>query len=400
MSAQTKGCQRLGAISRAALYLIALATLWQLRPSLASAVAWPTDPASTRTLLEALLWITLVALALTLLLRVLRSTRRPPAPATSSRQLLNKQHRRSQPPLLDLGPTEAATGAAQPRAGYEPSWTRPRLTVPPHEDSPHAATAPSRATLRLAADPEAIPAIPPHPPKPRILLLGPLEISTAPRRRRPPGPAHELIAYLALHPEGATRDQLLEALWPNQNPKQTEQRLWQATREARKLVNDAIVRDAGRYRLDRNRVALDLEQLDELLNKADGSADEREKHRSLEQAYALFRGPPLQDSDYAWADSACRRLTSTHAALLERLAEARLQAGDPSSALEAAEQGITADGLNERFWRLALRAEAATGSREAVTARYERLTATLEERLGLAPDRDTRTLVRELLSQH
>jgi two-component SAPR family response regulator len=237
-------------------------------------------------------------------------------------------------------------------------------------------------------------------PKPRVLVLGPLEIGTGGRRRRAPGPAHELIAYLALHPEGATRDQLLEALWPHQDPKQTEQRLWQATREARKLVDDAVVRDAGRYRLDLERVELDLAQLDRLLYEADTRADERETHHVLEQAHALFRGTPLQDAEYAWADSVCRRLTATQLALLERLAEARLQTGDPAGALAAAERGISLDSLNERFWRLALRAEATTGSREAVTTRYERLTATLDERLGLRPDRDTRTLVRELLSQH
>jgi hypothetical protein len=45
-------------------------------------------------------------------------------------------------------------------------------------------------------------------------------------------------------------------------------RLWQATREARKVLGDAFISDDGRYRLDRDRIAVDLDELAPLLRRA------------------------------------------------------------------------------------------------------------------------------------
>jgi DNA-binding SARP family transcriptional activator len=46
-----------------------------------------------------------------------------------------------------------------------------------------------------------------------------------------------------------------------------------------------------------------------------------------------------------------------------------------------------------------MEAEAALGRREALAERYERLRRDLDERFGLEPARETRTLYRELLGQ-
>jgi DNA-binding SARP family transcriptional activator len=46
-----------------------------------------------------------------------------------------------------------------------------------------------------------------------------------------------------------------------------------------------------------------------------------------------------------------------------------------------------------------MEAETALGLREAVAARYERLRALLDERLGLEPAQETRLLYRRLLAQ-
>ncbi|MGH3050766.1 MAG: AfsR/SARP family transcriptional regulator, partial [Gaiellaceae bacterium] len=236
--------------------------------------------------------------------------------------------------------------------------------------------------------------------RPRVRLLGPLEITARRRgRRRAPGPAHELIAYLVLRPEGASRDELLEALWPNDNPTRSEQRFWQASKEARKLLDDGIVRESGRYSLDRRQVDVDADQLERLLAETDACTNELAQHQLLEQALALFRGPPLEGCDYLWAEGARRRLAARHLELLARVAHARLLVGDASGALDAAEQGIAVDSLNEGFWQIALEAEGALGNREAVAERYDRLCRLLDERLGLEPDRQTRATHRRLLGQ-
>jgi DNA-binding SARP family transcriptional activator len=64
-----------------------------------------------------------------------------------------------------------------------------------------------------------------------------------------------------------------------------------------------------------------------------------------------------------------------------------------------AEQAIALDRLHEASWRLALQAEHTLGLRESITRRYDELTRSLDEQLGLEPTRETRVFYRQLLGQ-
>ncbi len=233
-----------------------------------------------------------------------------------------------------------------------------------------------------------------------ISVLGPLRIGISgagrPKLRASAG---ELIAYLALHPEGASRDQLLDALWPDDNPRRSEQRLWQATSQARKLVGDGLSRNRDHYQLVRTSVRLDLDEFEELLAQAQRTSDESAARDLFERAAALIHGEPLAGSDYRWADGHIRRIRAAILELLERVGRTRLAAGEMRGALQAAEQGLAIDALNESLWRLALQTEAALGHRESVVDRYQALTRILDERLGLEPNRDTRALYLTALAQ-
>jgi DNA-binding SARP family transcriptional activator len=67
-------------------------------------------------------------------------------------------------------------------------------------------------------------------------------------------------------------------------------------------------------------------------------------------------------------------------------------------ALQAAEQGIAIDRLHEPCWRLALKAEAVLGLRDAVATRYERLVAQLDDQLGVRPEAETVAIFRKRLA--
>jgi len=232
------------------------------------------------------------------------------------------------------------------------------------------------------------------------LLLGPLTVTGARADRNGlRAAALELVAYLALHPHGAARDELLEALWPDQDPRKTRGRLYQATRDARRLLGEnAIIRTKEHYRLDRSVVPVDLDQLEDALATARQYGSEGQI-QGLERALMLVRGEPLAGSDYRWAEPHVRQLRSRLSDLLIRVARGRLDAGNNVGALEAAERGLKIDELNEELWRLALASEGAVGSREAVEARYRDLQRLLDQHLGLTPATETRTLYRELLAQ-
>jgi DNA-binding SARP family transcriptional activator len=226
------------------------------------------------------------------------------------------------------------------------------------------------------------------------LVLGPLRIEgTRPIKR---AASNEMLAFLALHPAGATRDELLEALWPGEDPQRTLPRLYQSVSDARRTLGDGLTRDRERYRLDRSKIHIDLDELDRLLAATGEAQHERE---ALETALALWRGQPLAGSDYPWAEGIVHQLHAALLDLLGRIGAARLQAGDPRGALQAAERAIGLDNLHEPSWRLALQADHALGLYSGITKHYDALAHILDEQLGLEPSHETRMMYRELLGQ-
>jgi DNA-binding SARP family transcriptional activator len=375
--------------------LAALAILWRFRPE------WPALPGSlsspvTTTLLHELAlaaaWLLAALVILLLLVQSLGGIRARPrlnlggvtwhtrAPPRS------RSRRVGTPGILRPLAAEPSLLVAMPSAA---------LSAPPTEDAVDSSSKPADVAAELDD-------------RPLVSLLGPLTVHGGKQSRRGlRARALELIAFLALRREGAQRDEILEELWPGEDPQRSRHRLYQAVRDARRLLGDGVASERDRYWLDRTQVRVDIDDLEELLNEACkvSSSDERqagENERSaelLEKALNLFRAEPLSGCDYAWSGSEIRRLRGTHAALLEFVGRARLRRGDARDALEAAEHGLTVDVLNEGLWRLALEAEGALGLREAVAGRYEMLRRVLDERLGLEPDRETRALYRQLLAQ-
>lgn len=126
-----------------------------------------------------------------------------------------------------------------------------------------------RETTTITAPTTAPAATPTHEePAVSISVLGPLRIDGT---NRPPKrvKTRELIAYLALHPHGASRDELTDAIWPDQDPKKTRARLWESASDAKAALGDAWIVEGDRYRLDRERLQIDLDQLDRLLSHTD-----------------------------------------------------------------------------------------------------------------------------------
>jgi DNA-binding SARP family transcriptional activator len=162
---------------------------------------------------------------------------------------------------------------------------------------------------------------------------------------------------------------------------------------------DAFISQRGHYSLDRTKITVDTDELEGLLAEAKTATTPAAERRVLERGLGLLRGEPLAGWDHVWTNTDAGRLRTTQAEFLERLAQARLTTGDARGALEATEQGLDRDTLNEALWRLGMRAETELGSRESVGRRYERLRRLLDEQLGLEPETETRTLYRELLGQ-
>ncbi len=390
MSARTRIARRLAAALAAAALLLLLVLAWDLRPALPTMPQSVSQPLPGRTIgavLDLAAWTIAVLLDLVLLGKLVQFALRK-APSLTALRLHHAFAGRERPQSARRDWRMHAAPLAPPvlrLPALRESEPQPTSRVMKQSD-PHKPLAPVGVTSGRCDD------------VPGVLLLGPLVLTGCVREQPRRRATAALIAYLAVHQRRASRDELLEALWPGDDPRRSSGRFYQAVSEARKLLGCAFERDRDSYTLALDQLRLDTNEIDRLQRQADAAAGEQQQ-ALLEQALALFRGEPLANIDALWALGEQRRLTALRGQLLERLAGLRLRFRDPAGALEAAMAAAALDAANERPVQLAMQAEAALGRRDAVADRYEQLRADLNDRYGLEPSRETRQLYRSLLSQ-
>jgi DNA-binding SARP family transcriptional activator len=380
---------RLAALLSVAALVAVLALAWDLRPSLPplpQSFSAPLPSSTISRTLDLAAWIVFVLLDLVLLMKVMKLAIQR-TPRRSALRLRRAFAAREKPTVDDADWRKQSAPLAPPV-----------LLLPTRHDVEPPST-------QVQADGEALPEVAPahaavddrSEDRAAIRLLGPFELIGCKKKQPRRQATVELIAYLAIQRRPVNRDELLEALWPDDDPRRSAARFYQAASEARKLLGDAFLRARDTYNLDRQQLEIDLDELDGLREQA--RTDEEHESALFERALALFRGEPFAGIDAFWADSERCRLTSIRLSLLERVGRLRLEFGDAVAALEVADEAAALDGSNEHIVQLAIEAEAALGRRDAVTKRYERLCRHLDDRFGLEPNRDTRLLYRRLLSQ-
>ncbi len=393
MIGRTRITRRLEATLAVTVLLLVLALGWDLRPvlpQLPQSFSTPLPSATITDTLKLAAWVVFVLLDLVLIRKVLQfAIRREP---THTELRLRHAFAQHELPSLDgtrdwrahaapLAPPILRLPARHELTEREPTAMQLHQHGPRQLSALVEAAAPDTSIERLG-----------------VLLLGPLELKGCKKRQPRRQATAELIAYLAVQRRPASRDELLEALWPGDDPRRSAGRFYQAVSEARKLLGDAFRRDRDMYALDHQQLRIDLDEFDRLRSEAAATMGKPQREL-LDRALALFRGDPLAGIDALWADTEARRLTAFRIEFLERAGRMRLESGDASGALALAEEAAAADPSNERPVQLAIEAEAALGRREAVVERYERLRRNLDDQFGLEPSRDTKILYRRLLGQ-
>jgi DNA-binding SARP family transcriptional activator len=393
MSGGSRMRRRLAAVSAATVLLLGLALAWDLRPALppfphSLSAPLPTDTISGA--LDLAAWVAFVLLDLGLVWKVLQfAIRRQPSRAEIRLRRAFAPHQASSVEIARDWRAHAATLAP------------PVLRIPfrrEPDQQPTALPPQQPALLETHVTPVESVAGDVYDTRIGVLLLGPLELAGCKKKQPRRQATAELIAYLALLRRPASRDELLEALWPGDDPRRSADRFYQAASEARKLLSDSFLRERDAYALNRKLLQIDLDDLDRLRGEAEATTGEQQQ-ASLERALALFRGQPLAGIDALWADAEVRRLHALQVELLQRVGRLCLDRGDATDALEASQQAHALDPSNEHPVQLAMESEAALGRREAVLQRYEELRRDLDDRFGLEPSRDTKLLFRQLLSQ-
>jgi DNA-binding SARP family transcriptional activator len=294
------------------------------------------------------------------------------------------------------------------------------VVEPSHQDSPPAVEEPAVAAPAAepvaVADPAGVAAaddlagLPAEYGKARapvtVRLLGALQITTHAGELRSGlrASARELLAYYLIHPDGASLEQAVDAMWPDTELGRERERFWTALGNLRSVLRKAtgasdlkaIERDGNRYRVDPAVFAVDLWRFQQALAAARHAQLDPAVAAALAQAGEAYGGVLLDGAPYAWVEVPREEVRRRAVDALARLAELRQAAGDLEGALAALEQAVAADPVAEELYRRVMRLEAELGRPDAVRRTYRLLARRLAD-LDVDPDPETEQLVAELL---
>jgi predicted ATPase/DNA-binding SARP family transcriptional activator/tetratricopeptide (TPR) repeat protein len=215
--------------------------------------------------------------------------------------------------------------------------------------------------------------------------------------------ARALVAMLALSPgQRRHRDQVLDRLWPDLEPRAAARNLHQTLYVARRAVTGDGPSQPGRLMIRDEQVVLDAAGRVEVdVEKFELAAREAlmsDDASMLRAAADLYVGDLLPDlPDAQWLASLRDELRATHHELSVKLATA-LARSAPEEAVLILNRVLESDPVHEGGVRAMMVVLAGMGRRSEALARYERLVDSLLEAFGTDPDTQTAALFRKLLT--
>jgi DNA-binding SARP family transcriptional activator len=235
----------------------------------------------------------------------------------------------------------------------------------------------------------------------RVSVLGTFEVRSADGEmpRWTSRKARSLLKILVAR-RGApiAREELMDLLWPDEDPDTVANRLAVAVSTVRRALDphrtlpvDALVRaDGGSLSLVSDSVDIDVETFLALATAAlDAHHEDRpEASALLLEALSAYRGEALPDEPYeAWADGLRATASSTYGAVLRTVAARAEADGDPLSESDALRRLIELDPYDEPAHLGLIESLRSLGAHGQARAARERYIARMAE-LGVRPAAD------------
>jgi DNA-binding SARP family transcriptional activator len=221
------------------------------------------------------------------------------------------------------------------------------------------------------------------------------------------GKGRELLSYLAVHADGATRDAILAAIWPDVDHKHAVMRFHAALHDVRRtlrratglLDKDFIVVVADRYRIDPELVSVDLWRFHTALHQASQAEDDQTRAALLQEAADAYEGhlvaETIYEEAYEWIEPEREALRRQAVEALIHLA-GLYESDEPEHGLAVLERARSLDHYAEEIYRRIMELQARLGRSDAVRRTYRLLETALEE-LSVDPSQDTQQLLWRLL---
>jgi DNA-binding SARP family transcriptional activator/predicted ATPase len=214
-----------------------------------------------------------------------------------------------------------------------------------------------------------------------------------------------ILAALALHPEGLGSRSLAEHIWPDP-PATAASALRGAVAALRAalapigLGGQELIQSTATGWAFRAGATVDLEEASVDLGRAQRELDDGRAEAclaSLESVLRVARGALLGEDREEWIDELRGRQTRLAARTVALLAEASAATGRSAAAIEAAEELLGRDPIDERAHRILIRALAASGDRAGAIRAFEHARSVLSEELGVDPGPEVTAAYLEVL---
>jgi DNA-binding SARP family transcriptional activator len=217
--------------------------------------------------------------------------------------------------------------------------------------------------------------------------------------------AKELLAFYLLHPEGATLDDAVEALWPEADPRRGSEWFWTALGNLRTKLRQAtgqkelkvIDRDGDLYRIE-DVFDVDLWSLQHALREGAQSRDDAVRQSALDRAVADYDGELLTGLDWFWLETPREDLRQRMVDVLVWLGDRRWASGDARAAWAALQRALEVDPFAEQIYRRIMRLQGKLSRPDDADVTYRRLVAKLQE-VDLQPTPETDKLHAEVCPQ-
>ncbi len=223
--------------------------------------------------------------------------------------------------------------------------------------------------------------------------------------------ARTLLKYLALHyPRGyILHEQLLEILWPEQDPAKTRNRLYVALSAIRRMLQPELsrgeasaylLRQGNAYRLKLGQKGcLDVTEFDCKLRVAENTKDPQIAFTLRLEAEALYRGHLFEDEPYIqWCLEAREIYKDKYTVLLSRIADHYEAEGKTAESIVNLQRALEVDPYAEPLYCRLMELYHRSGNRFMAVKTYERCKRRLELDLQCPLSDDTKQIYRRLVS--
>ena len=214
----------------------------------------------------------------------------------------------------------------------------------------------------------------------------------------------EMLAALALHPGRAlSREELLQWLWPDEEPEAARNRLrvelaaLQRQLQAPGQTPVPLI-EAGRLtlRLRSEAFHTDTAEFEWDLDEAARAAERTAQIPLLAQAVERYRGELLPEYDAFWIVAERERFAALHQEALRRLIRRLAQERDFDRAIAYAQRALQFDAWNEEAHFDLMRLLVAVGQPSAAIRQYETLDQMLREQFAATPTPAAQDFIRQV----